>query len=112
MNGLGIYANAATALLVGTGSNSDSFHGAMSPGSFRINESLSNSMTVIAPEFDAKLGVNYTHMMAQGNLTLDAGWMWTDYLSVLGSAGFDSGQRVALGLQGLYFELKWLGNLA
>ena len=58
--------------------------------------------------------------MAQGDLTLDVGWMWVNYWNVVQSAPkvagtFHSGnntQEGDFGVQGLFFGLTWLGNVA
>ena len=112
-SGFGLYANAATTLLAGTTSIKDSFQGGLGNNKTGISDYVSSSLTVVVPEIDAKLGVNYTHKLAQGDLAFDAGWFWTDYLSVLNASTPGSGGlRYDVGLQGLYFGMKWLGNLA
>jgi len=105
-NGLGIYANGATALLAGTRSFSDSYSDNLSP---RNATSYSLSRTAIVPVMDAKLGTTYTYAMAQGDLTLDAGWMWVNYFSVRSNVQGDTSD---FGLQGPFVGLKWLGNVA
>ena len=103
-NGLGIYANGATAILAGTRSfnatYSDSLHNSVG---------TSGSQTVIVPAIDAKLGATYTYAMAQGALTLDAGWMWVNYFNVHQDI---DGDNHDFGLQGPFIGLKWLGNVA
>lgn len=103
-NGLGIYANGATAILAGTRSSN-----------FTYTDSMSNSLggstsqTVIVPAIDAKLGATYTYAMAQGDLTLDAGWMFVNYFNVHANSAGDNND---FGLQGPFVGLKWLGNVA
>ena len=103
-NGLGIYANGATAILAGTRSGSGSYS-----DSLGNSLSTSRSQTVIVPAVDAKLGATYTYAMAQGDLTLDAGWMWVNYFNVHGNY---EGDNSDFGLQGPFIGLKWLGNVA
>jgi len=102
-NGLGIYANGATALLAGTRSYSNVY-------TDTTNSIASNlSRTAIVPVMDAKLGATYTYAMAQGDLTLDAGWMWINYFSAQSNV---TGNTSDFGLQGPFVGLKWLGNIA
>ncbi len=111
-NGLGVYANGAGAVLVGTAKTNIS--SALSSTDLSFTNFGSNSQTVIAPELEAKLGIKYDYAMAQGDLTLDLGWMWVNYFNVqssLLSTGVDV-VNADFGLQGLYFGLKWLGNVA
>lgn len=103
-NGLSIYANGATAMLAGTSAHKTNM---------TVNNvntlSTNTSRTVIVPEIDAKLGATYTYAMAQGDLTLDAGWMWVNYFNVHENI---EGVRNDFGLQGPFIGLKWLGNVA
>jgi hypothetical protein len=104
-NGLAMYANGAVALLAGdhdvTGSASNStvngLTAAISAG----------SDTVIVPELEAKAGMKYTYAMAQGELTLDGGWMWVDYIGAQKSV--PSLSNSDFGMQGPYLGLKWVG---
>lgn len=97
-NGLGIYANGATALFVGT----KSFNASQTLFTGAVN-TQTGSVTSIVPEVEGKLGAMYTYAMSQGDLSLDVGWMWINYFHAERN---DSD----FGLQGLYFGLKWLGN--
>lgn len=108
-NGLGLYANGAAAILAG----SSKFSTAYSDSLGNV-VSTNSSKTVVVPAIDAKLGATYTYAMAQGDLTLDAGWMWVNYFSVNQNPGslLAGGADGDFGLQGPFIGLKWLGNVA
>ena len=110
-NGLGVYANGAMALLAGSSKVSNTYTDSLG-NSF----SQSASKSTIAPELEAKLGLSYDYAVAQGDLTLDLGWMWVNYWnvtqSVAGIGPIAGAQEGDFGVQGLYFGLKWLGNVA
>jgi hypothetical protein len=113
-NGLGVYVNGAGSILVGTSKFSRSYAYFNTPVAASGAGSTSASHTIIVPELETKLGVKYDYAMAQGDLTLDLGWMWVNYFNAqqsLMSTGFDVVNH-DFGLQGLYFGLKWLGNVA
>ncbi len=109
--GFNIYANGAASLLVG--------HDGMSRLSLEVtpteNESVSTSLsqTIVVPELDAKLGINYNYALAQGRLTADLGWMWANYFNVQQSVLYTNTDVINgdFNLQGLIFGLTWLGDI-
>ncbi len=114
-NGFAVYANGATALLVGQ---------SKLRGNFRFNrlsllpfpgDDEGRSRTVMAPEMEAKLGAKYTYAMAQGDLTLDAGYMWVHYWNVTRNqvnrfTHFEV-REGDFSLNGPFVGLKWVGNV-
>lgn len=128
-NGFGIYAKAAAALLVGTSKYNFDVIGVRSLNSETASTTALNyhgSRTTLVPELEAKLGGVYTYAMAQGDLTLDAGYMWFNYFSPLNglqnSIGVLPVRRAAgannfgvistdFGAAGPYVGLKYVGNI-
>jgi len=114
-NGLGVYANGAAALLAGSSKVSNTIMN-NTTGTSAIQ---SASKATIVPELEAKLGLKYGYAMAQGDLTLDVGWMWVNYFNptqgIQSNLATPTRPQVTsgdFGLQGLYFGLNWLGNVA
>lgn len=111
-NGLAMYAKGALGLLAGQSKFTRvSTIATGIPGV----ASVSGSQTVIAPELEAKLGATYTYAMAQGDLSLDIGWMFINYFNVLNDAStfrFSGSRDSDFGLQGPFVGLKWVGNVA
>ncbi len=111
-NGLGIYAKAASALLVGQRSfDVDSNVAILSVTSGFTG--ISGSQNQVVPEVEAKLGATYTYTMAQGDVSLDLGWMWLNYFNAehIGLGGGVT-QEINFALQGPFVGLKWVGNVA
>ena len=113
VNHFSVYGKGAIAALVGTSKasvdlsdieNADNSYG------------LSRNITKVVGAFDAKLGGMYTYDTKHGPLSIDVGWVWAYYKTPNYSANsiFLSGQELAMadwGIQGLYFGLKWIGNV-
>ena len=115
-----LYANGASALLVGTNQFST-----VTTGILYIPGSSFGSSTTIIPEIEGKLGAKYTYALPNGNLSLDVGYLWLDYINVYGvrsslapaitaSPSANTSNRTLnattdLTLQGPYIGLKWLG---
>ncbi|MDA9271769.1 Lpg1974 family pore-forming outer membrane protein [bacterium] len=106
-NGLAVYANGATALLAGKSKFSQSY---TDTGITTNGSNLS-----VVPELEAKLGFTYTYAMAQGDLALDAGWMWVNYFDPISTPATHALNGISssnFGVQGPFAGLKWMGNLA
>ncbi|WP_133130643.1 Lpg1974 family pore-forming outer membrane protein [Legionella yabuuchiae] len=108
-NGLAVYANGAGALLVGDSDITQSVITATNAFDFL---SATGSRTAVVPELEAKLGAKYTYAMAQGDLSLDVGYMWVNYFdaqtfSTIGGDFDDSNFAV----HGPYVGLKWVGSV-
>ncbi|WP_028388953.1 Lpg1974 family pore-forming outer membrane protein [Legionella fairfieldensis] len=123
-NGLSVYAKGATALLVG--SNRIDYSSDLYPIDpvFDPNyyPSRDRSRSTVVPELEGKLGAKYTYAMAQGDITLDAGYMWVNYFNAQRSVNpvFLGGSATPVavdvresnfGINGPYLGLKWVGNV-
>jgi len=118
-NGFGIYAKTAVAVLAGTSKFNNAITVPNQLVAPAIAQTFSNfgNKRAIVPEVDARLGVDYAYAMAQGTLTLDAGWMWFNYfnaqhtavnLAVVGGAGTFL-RESDFGATGPYVGLKYEG---
>jgi len=128
-NGLGVYGTGAFSVLAGSSKHSRAVN------QYSVNNSaltdgyvVGSSQHRVVGELDAKLGFLYTYAMAQGDLSLDVGWAFAQYIGALNatSADFSTDPNTAsdgyrtinsdrssnFGIQGLYFGLKWIGNVA
>ena len=65
-----------------------------------VTNNLRNNRVV--SNLEAKVGAKYTHAMAQGDLTFQAGYQMNNVNT--------SGQTGDIGLHGVYLGLKWVGN--
>lgn len=111
-NGFAIYANGATALLVG----SSSFDSNVSVANLNTLNGFAatlatGSRTTVVPEVEAKLGAMYNYAMGNGDLTLDAGYMVVNYFDTLQFAPTTNSSD-NFSLHGPYFGAKWVGNFA
>ena len=106
-NGFAMYANSALSLLAGSSKFNNSF--ATNPA---IVATYTGSTTAIVPEVEAKLGATYTYAMAQGDLSLDVGWMWINYFQVTTPIISGDVHSENFGFQGPFVGLKWVGNIA
>lgn len=98
-NGFSMYANGAAAVLAGT----QKFY-QTGPQTF-VNNGSKNQ---IVPELEGKLGLSYGYNLAQGVLGFDVGYMWVDYIHPINRAAVEYSN---FGIQGLYFGLKYVGNV-
>lgn len=107
--GLGIYGGGAIGLLTGTSKVSIGSKAGDSGPTF-----ITYNVNRVVFEADARLGLKYDYQLVNGNLSLDAGWMWVNYLSPLSNFTDQSSGTIDhnFGTQGVYFGGKWLGNFA
>jgi len=107
-NGLDIYAKAAMALYAGSMSANASHTAATGI----VTNYVGLSSTKVVPELEGKLGGTYTYSMAQGDLSLDAGWMWNNYFeAVARHSSIGHVTTANFNVQGPFVGLKWVGNV-
>lgn len=96
-NGFALTSNAAAALLVAE----DKLDGTVkNAAGVSTNSSVKNNRVV--SDLEGKVGVRYTHAMAQGDLMIDLGYQAQNFNT--------SGYTGDIGLHGGYLGLKWVGN--
>lgn len=102
-NGLAMYANGAAALLVGDSKLN---------GSLLLTGGVPVSATklTVVPEMEAKTGLKYNYAMAQGLLTVDAGYMWVNYFNAQ-QATTVLPDETNVAFNGAYVGLKWIGSI-
>jgi hypothetical protein len=107
-NGFAIYGNGASALLIG-----DSKFNANSRSVAGVFSSANGSRNIIVNEFEGELGGKYNYAMPQGDLTLNAGYRWVNYVNVHGipSATAAPTANTDFGIDGIIFGAKWVGNV-
>lgn len=104
-NGFTVYLNGAAAVLIGAQQFNLTTDGTLD-GVGAANASNNR----IVPEMDFKLGVKYTYVLAQSDLSLDAGYFWTNYFqaqAVRTTSGLGGSGNLAL--YGPYIGLKYMG---
>jgi len=117
-NGFGIYANGATALLIGENKFSTSTF-VSTTGEITT---FGGERDLMVPELEGKVGATYNWAMAQGNLGIDAGWMWVNYFDSLHNHSIrtaapgaptvvSSGISSNFALNGPFVGLKWIGSV-
>ncbi|MDF1758307.1 MAG: Lpg1974 family pore-forming outer membrane protein [Legionellaceae bacterium] len=94
------YINGAVAVLAGSHKDQASMS--------RVGNYLTSYVnnTLVVPEVDGKIGLAYTHQLAQGELSLDIGWLWVNYIDALAAPVYPV-LLGKFGAQGAYFGLKW-----
>ena len=113
-NGFSIYANTATAILVGT----SKFNSLVQNSDFpEFGLTYHANKRSIIPELEAKLGINYTYTAGPGSLLLNLGYMWVNYFHaqpnmIHQGPGVPSNYatEVNFAVQGPYAGLKWVGK--
>lgn len=103
--GFSVYSKTAAAMLVGESKYSANVSG-LNPPTIQLS---SGTNRTIVPELEAKVGLLYNYALYQGDIILDAGWMWTTYFSAL---QFGVGNNLNnFGFQGPYIGIKFIGGM-
>lgn len=127
-HGVSLYAKTAASVLLGSSKQrnsgfqnyTNSIYGFQPYGTPNYNQTNNG---VIVTELDAKLEARYDYQMANGILSFDLGYLWMNYLNAItsytdiGIVGTGDGASIGtnttanFNLNGLYFGMKWLGNI-
>lgn len=111
-NGLSVYGKSAGSLLAGSRKFDTAVTAVSAAHPAGQIFTQSGSVAAVVPVLEAKLGAMYTYAMAQGDISLDAGWMWINYFSATEIGTTDATTIVSdFALQGPYVGLKWIGNV-
>ena len=90
-----VYVDGAMSLLAGSSRTSHSTDGS----------TIRTSQMRIVPELDGHVGTTYDFYLSQSVLSADISWLWINYMNAFAHESYN------LGLQGLYFGLKWTGDM-
>lgn len=104
MKHLDIYANGAVSLLAG--SNTSSHNGTDVINNVAYADQISSHANLVGQELDARIGGNYAYELTQGCLNFNAGWLWASYFNTMTHHATNY-----FNVQGVYFGLKWDGEL-
>lgn len=116
-HGLGVYAKGAASVLIGEAKQQVfGYQNLVFPQSFSTGNYVQSNHSVVIPELEAKLGLQYDYPTAQGMWGFDLGYMWVNYFNTLvsqtgsGLAGSASSSSTTanFNLNGLYFGVKWV----
>lgn len=122
-HGFGLYAKAAGSLLVGTAKQSvagyNDFVFLTTTYPYSTGNYSQSHNGVVVPEVEAKLGVKYDYPLAQGSIGFDLGYLWINYLNAIVSqvgadvysSAISASTTTNFSLNGLYFGVKWTGNV-
>lgn len=118
--GFGVYAKAASSLLIGSSKQTISGYRDYSNAvygliPFGIPNYNAFNRYVLVPEVEAKLGVTYDYAIGQGNIGLDLGYLWMSYLNAItsytgiGVVGSSLGipATTNFSVNGLYLKLNY-----
>jgi len=111
-NGVSLVGDTAFGLLIGDQKFTRTETFADGAGNASSIVGTAKTDNAIVPEAEAKLGVRYTHPLAQGDLSAEAGYQVVNYWDALTSTDTDTSLVTDnFGYNGVYFGLKWLGNV-
>lgn len=111
-NGFAVYGNGAVAVLAGSSKFTD--FNAVVPRT----EERTGSKHAVVPMLEAKLGGKYTMAMGSGDMTLDVGYMWVDYMNAQHIANatdaidpFKVNAETDVAFHGPYVGVKYVGAM-
>lgn len=107
---VGVYSNLGAALLTGTQRFNRISNLTTAGPTARTSDNGASTATV--EELEAKLGFNVRSHQSTGDLLFDIGWMWVNYFNAIQFANANGRTDVSnFTEQGLYFGLKWDGDI-